>query len=173
MRVVVCGMATLGVLALLVVSPPAASAAAPNLSITAPSSVSFGSASASSGSITASLGSVTVTTSAVIISDASWTATVTSTAFTTGGGTANETIPAASVTYLAGLPTTRTGLSASACVPGQVTAVALGSAKTAYSCAGLALLSSTTLTWNPTISVSFPSSVVAGTYSGTIIHSVA
>ncbi len=173
MRKGVCGVAVVAAFGMLLLSPTPASAAAPNLSITVPTSVSFGSTSAANGSITASLGSVTVTTSAVIISDASWTATVTSTAFTTGGGTANETIPAANVTYLAGLPTLRTGLSVSACVPGQLTAVSLGSAKTAYTCSGLALLSSTNLTWNPTISVTLPASVVAGTYTGSIVHSVA
>ena len=66
------------------------------LSITAPPSASLGSA-APGGTISANLGTVQVTDGRGF--GASWTATVSATAFTTGGGTPAETIPAADATY--------------------------------------------------------------------------
>ena len=159
--------------ALEIVQAPPAAATAPGLAITVPASAALGTVAATGGSLTAVLGDVSVTTSAAVISDATWTATVSASAFTTGGGTSAETIPAANVSYLAGAPTVKTGLAANACTPGQVVAASLGTAKTAYSCSGLALLTSTRLTWRPTLTVTLPSNVVAGAYSGTITHSVA
>jgi hypothetical protein len=155
------------------VQAPPATAAAPGLAISVPASSTLGTVAASGSTLSAVLGDVTVTTSSAIISDATWTATVSASAFTTGGRTAAETIPAANVSYLAGAATVKTGLAANACVPGQVAAVPIGTAQTAYSCSGLALLSSTRLTWRPTVTITLPASVVAGTYSGTITHSVA
>ena len=172
-RAAVCGSAVVVLLALTLATAPPAEATAPGLMISAPVSASLGTTTVRSGSLSAPLGSVTVTTTAGVLSDASWTASVTATAFVTGGGTASETIPAGNVSYLAGAPTARTGFSASACVPGQATPVSLSTAQTAYTCNGVALVSATSLTWNPTITITIPPSAVTGTYSGTITHSVA
>jgi hypothetical protein len=155
------------------VQAPPAAAAAPGLAISVPASVALGTVAASGSTLSAVLGDVTVTTSSALIGDATWTATVSASAFKTGGGTTAETVPAVNVSYLAGAATVKTGLAANACVPGQLAAVAIGTAQTAYNCTGLALLSSTRLTWRPTITVTLPSNVVAGSYSGTITHSVA
>ncbi len=152
-----------------------AQAAAPGLSITVPTgTVSFGSYAAGARTITASLGSVTVSTAGGLAHDAGWTATVSTTAFTTGGGTTPERVAAGSVSYLSGVATNQSGLGVSACVPGQaVTPVDLSAARTAFSCTGLSLLTSTSLRWNPQVSITIGAGNVVGTYTGTITHSVA
>jgi hypothetical protein len=136
-----------------------------SLSITTPDSTSFGTASVGATSVSGSLGTVTVsdTRSGTL---RGWTATVTSSDFLTGTGTGNQDIPAANVSYSPGAGTTS----------GTVTIVpglggALGSAKTAFT-ASLES-GSTTVSWNPSVTVSLPSNVAAGTYTGTITHSVA
>ena len=77
-----------------------------------------------------------------------------------------DTIPAANVAY----------------DPGTVTGVGEGTfaASTAADIAApqpvagaTGEVGATTVGWNPTITVTLPSNVVAGTYSGTITHSVA
>ena len=74
-----------------------------SLSITAPASADLG-ASAPGGSVGDNLGDVQVTDNRGF--GAGWTATVSSTDFTTGGGTATETIPASDGTYaISGLTT--------------------------------------------------------------------
>jgi hypothetical protein len=58
--------------------------------------------------------------------------------------------------------------------PGQLnaaSAVNLSEERVAFSSSGLAL--SITTTWDPTIVIAIPAAAVAGTYSGTITHSVA
>jgi len=145
------------------------------LSISAPTSASLGTGSV--GSATAAgtafgtfLGSVTVTdTRGQLL--ASWTATVSSTAFKTGTLTAAETIAASSVTYWSGAATANSGLVAP--VPGQLlaaNAVALGAAQTAFT--HLTGSGNNSATWNPTLTVTPPASSVVGTYSGTVTHSV-
>jgi hypothetical protein len=99
---------------------------------------------------------------------ASWTATVAATDFTTGGAGDHETIDKANVTYASGLATATTGLGLD--VPTLVP-VSLATPQTAFAHSGVVGTQSTT--WNPTIAVSVPSDVVAGTYTGTITHSVA
>jgi hypothetical protein len=90
----------------------------------------------------------------------------------TGGGTAQETIPPAQVTYWSGPATATAGTGTF--TPGQATsaaAVSLTTPRTAFS-----LISGTSITsasWNPTLSVSVPAAAVAGTYTATITHSVA
>jgi hypothetical protein len=103
---------------------------------------------------------------------ASWTATVSATDFTTGGGTAAETIVKASVSYWSGPATVTTGLGQF--TPGQGTAaqaVTLGSSHTAMTHT-LGTLNST-CSWSPTLIVTVPAAAVAGTYTGTVTHSVA
>lgn len=102
----------------------------------------------------------------------SFSASVSATVFTTGGGSANETIGKASIFYWSGTGTT-TGLLAGG-TPGQATAAQaqdLSTTRTAFS--GTGLLLTISASWNPTIVVHMPASAVAGTYSGTITHSVA
>ncbi|MCW2672335.1 MAG: hypothetical protein JWP14_924 [Frankiales bacterium] len=140
------------------------------LSISVPTSANLSSATTGSPSLSGLLGDVTVTTG---VGTGGWVATVSASSFTTGGGTSAETIPASSIGYLSGPMTGSSGLGASVCLPGQLSATSLGSARTAFSCTGLSLLTATSVTWRPTIVVSLSPSTVAGSYSGTITHSVA
>jgi hypothetical protein len=136
------------------------------LSIFTPDAVNFGTAPAGASSISGLLGTVTVTdtrTGAL----RGWTATVTSTDFVTGTGTGNQDIPAADVQYNPGLTTSTTGTGTFLVGAGGT----LGSVRTA--CTASLETTSTTVSWNPTITVTLPSNVAAGTYTGTITHSVA
>lgn len=156
-------------------APATSSAAAPGLAITVPTSASFGARPLAGGSFSASLGTVKVTTTASPLSDASWVAKVTTTGFTTGSGGTGQVIAPGSVKYLSGGATAISGLGVGVCAPGQIAPVALSTQVTAFSCSGLALLTFSTqsLSWNPTITVEVGSGTVAGTYTGTITHSVA
>lgn len=139
------------------------------LDITVPAGATLSSAVAG-GSATGSLGSVTVTDSRSALG-ATWTAKVSSSEFTSSVAGA-PAIPASNVSYWSGLATASTV--GAAAVPGQATAAnqaSLGSSVTAFSVAGV--LGNNSVTWNPTVVVAAPSSAIAGTYSGTITHSVA
>ncbi|HEX8770821.1 MAG TPA: hypothetical protein VF711_08645, partial [Acidimicrobiales bacterium] len=95
-----------------------------------------------------------------------------STSFTTGAGAAAQTIPNSSVSYWSGPATATVGLQNT--TPGQPTAAtaqSLSASRTAFSSSGLVLSISTV--WDPTIVITIPSAAVAGTYTGTITHSVA
>ena len=140
------------------------------LSVTAPATATLSSA-APGGTASGSLGAVSVADSRAALIG-TWTATVSSTAFTTGGGTAAETVPAANVSYWSGLATATTGVGTF--VPGQATsllAVAIDSSKTAFS--RTVGTGNSTAAWNPTLVVTIPAAAVAGTYTGTVTHSVA
>ncbi|MBB4915197.1 hypothetical protein [Streptosporangium saharense] len=136
------------------------------LSITAPANANLGSAGTGAANVSGQLGSVTVTDARGALV-AAWTASVISTSFTTGGGGAAETIAASDVSYAPGLATSTTGLGVF--TPGL--GGTLGVSRTAYSLA--AGTGNNSATWNPTITVSLPAAAVAGTYTGTITHSVA
>ena len=141
------------------------------LSISVPASASLGSVSAGTTSISGQLGSVTVNASNAVLFP-SFTATVSTSVFTTGGGGTNETIAKAAVSYWSG-PATLTVGSLNG-TPGQVNAAAaqsLSTARTAFSATGLVL--TIQVVWNPTLIITLPSNAVAGTYTGTITHSVA
>lgn len=104
----------------------------------------------------------------------SWIATVAATDCTTGAGTANQTISRSLLTYWSGTATDMTGL-LTVSTPGPLTAadaVSLRTSHTAYSATAL-ILGSGTLSWRPTLSVSIPTSAVAGMYSCVLTHSVA
>lgn len=151
-----------------------AQAAAPGLAITAPTTASLGAMPVGGGTLTASLGTVRVSTSSLLAHDASWTATVSTSGFTTGGATAAERVDPGQVRYLSGLATAQTGLAVGACLPGQaLTPVALSAPRTAFGCSGLSLLSSTSLSWNPQLTIETGAGNVAGAYTGTVTHSVA
>ncbi len=140
------------------------------LSITAPATASLGS-SAPGANLSGQLGNVTVTDARANLV-ASWTATVSTTDFTTGGGTASETIGKANVSYWSGGTTAHTGTAVF--TPGQATAataVALSSPQTAFT--ATAGVGNNSATWDPTLIIAVPAAAVAGTYTGTVTHSVA
>jgi hypothetical protein len=142
------------------------------LSVTAPTSMSFTAVSttAAGTTISAQLGSVTAADSGILgILLGSFTASVSTTTFTTGGGSSWETIPKTSIAYWSGTATSSQG----SCTPGQANAgaaVVLSATRTAFSCSGLLNVSAT---WNPTILVTLPTPLIAGTWTATITHSVA
>jgi hypothetical protein len=135
------------------------------LTITAPDTANLGSG-APGTTISGSLGAVTVTDDRAAL-DASWTATASSTDFTTGGGTPAEIIPVADVSYIVG----------------DVTVSATGTTPTVTDLTPMTVLAQpvvvgggvgdNTATWTPTIDVAVPGTAVTGTYTGTITHSVA
>lgn len=101
-----------------------------------------------------------------------WTASVSSTDFTTGGATANETIAKGRITYWSGTATASSGVAVF--LPGQVLAAnaqALSVSRTAFSAS--AIVGNNSASWNPTVTVNVPAAAVAGDYAGTITHSVA
>ena len=134
------------------------------LTMTAPASASLGSA-APGGSIRSDLGSVQVTDNRGF--GASWTATVSATAFTTGRGTPAETIPAADAAY---------DISALSQTIGSATFTSMPA--TDLSTAPQAVVSATNVggdtfaAWDPAIVVSVPPTAVSGPYTATITHSV-
>jgi hypothetical protein len=141
------------------------------LSITTPATAALGSAAVGAATITAQLGAVTVTDARGLLLGA-WTTAVTATSFTTGTATTPETLPNSAVAYWSGPATATTGLGVG--IPGQIAAGnahALSTSTTAFSkTAGVGNNSSA---WNPTLIVTVPAEAVAGTYTGTVTHSVA
>ncbi|AVV44731.1 hypothetical protein PYK79_37760 [Streptomyces sp. ID05-04B] len=134
------------------------------LTISAPGSANLSSA-APGGTASGSLGNVTVNDQRSQLST-TWTATVElTTVFTTGSGSASETISGAQVTYTPGNPITETNPPHT---PG--TAGTLAAQRTAYS-RGTGD-GANSVTWNPSVSVDVPASNVSGTYTGVITHSV-
>ncbi|MFI6796630.1 ice-binding family protein [Streptosporangium canum] len=133
------------------------------LSITMPAPTNLGSARVAT--VSAHLGDVTVIDNRGAPATA-WTAIVTSTDFTTGDATTPETIPKEYITYSPGSATTTTGdATFTPGTPGD-----LGSARIAFSASDVT--GDNSATWNPTITVTLPAGVIAGTYTGTITHSV-
>lgn len=104
--------------------------------------------------------------------NATWTASVYGTPLTTGGGTSAETVPQSALSYWSGPATATTG--AGTFVPGQPAAAdaeVLDEVYTAFSKINGA--GNNSASWNPTIVIDVPAQAVAGTYTGTISHSVA
>jgi hypothetical protein len=131
------------------------------LAITVPAST-VALATVATGTLTAAgaLGAVTVADTRGALLN-SWATTITNTAFVTGTSTVSETVPATDVAYSSGAATAHSGTGAF--VPGsKVTPPA----HTAFA-------GNTSTTWNPTVTFVLLSSQVAGTYSGTITHSLA
>lgn len=135
------------------------------LAITVPVSADLGTTTVS-GAISAPLGEVRVDDTRGVLLGA-YTASVSSTAFTTGTGTADETIAVENAAYTAGV-VTATG-----------TVVCAGSLQFALATTAKVAMEATGATgenscaWNPTIDVTLPAETLAGTYTGTITHSVA
>lgn len=140
-----------------------------SLAVSDPANTSLGTVATGTATVSSALGAVTVTDARGAL-NGTWTATVASTDFTTGTATAAETISKAQVDYWSGAAAT-TGTAVF--LPGQLLVAnkqALGSSRTAYSAS--AVIGNTSATWSPTVVVNIPSAAVAGTYSGTITHSV-
>jgi hypothetical protein len=153
-----------GISGLLSIAPAGA------LSITVPATASLGSI-APGGTLSGALGAVTVSDGRGLPT-ASWTATVSTTTFTTGGATTAETIAKSVVSYWSGPATSTAG--AGTFTPGQLTAAnaqALSVTRTAFTLSGGT--GNTSATWNPTLVIHVPAQAVGGTYTGTVTHSVA
>jgi len=149
------------------------------LEISVPATANIGSGNTGTN-ITGRLGGVTVTDNRAELAP-TWTASVASSDFTTGTATTAETIPPADVSYWSG-PATATAdpgdtvgdVDAATFVPGQLTAgdaVPIATPQTAFSLT--AGVGDNSATWDPTLTVAVPAAAVAGTYTGTITHSVA
>ena len=142
-----------------------------NLAITVPASKDLGSLATGTATTSAQLGSISVSDGRGAL-NGSWTTAVTSTNFTTGGATAEETIAKAAADYWSGGATSTSGVGTF--TPGQANAGAkqtMGSSRTAFSAASV--VGNNTAAWNPTVIINIPSAAVAGAYTGTITHSVA
>jgi hypothetical protein len=134
-----------------------------SLAMTAPPTADLGSG-APGTTISGPLGIVVVTDNRALLA-AAWTATASSTAFTTGGGTPSETIPVGDATYSPGTPYTTGTITAT---PTNITLT--GGAQTVV--AGTAGVGNNTATWNPAIAVAVPAAAVGGLYTGTLTQSV-
>ncbi|WFE25226.1 hypothetical protein O7623_17635 [Solwaraspora sp. WMMD791] len=147
--------------------------AAGTLDLSVPATADLGSGDGGT-TITAQLGAVTVDDTRAA-ADASWDATVEGTDFETDdGGDPSEIIDVTSIDYWSGAATATTGNGTF--TPGQPlaeNAVALSDVTpvTAFSHDGGT--GSNSATWNPTLDVNVPLANVAGTYTGTVTHSVA
>ncbi|MFD1547587.1 hypothetical protein [Nonomuraea guangzhouensis] len=138
------------------------------LTITVPASSNLGNGT-HGNSLSAILGTITVEDGRN--GSMTWTATVTSTNFTTGGGSAGETITKGNVSYWSG-PTTFSSGGGSR-FPGQLTPadkVPLSSPVTAFR--GTKAPLATVTSWQPTLVVSVPIAAVLGRYTGVITHTV-
>jgi hypothetical protein len=142
------------------------------MSITVPgTTVNLGSVSVAASSLTSLLGTVSVSDNRGLLSGG-WTSSVTSSHFTTGAGTAAETIVAGNVSYWSGAATATSGLGT--LLGSQLTsilAVVVNAAQTAFT--GGSLLGNNSASWNPTLIVTIPAAAVVGTYTGTVTHTVA
>ncbi|MER5421653.1 hypothetical protein [Streptosporangium roseum] len=140
------------------------------LEITVPASASLGSSVVGS-TISASLGTVTVVDSRGGVPP--WTATVSATDFTTGGGSPAQTIAKTNIAYWSGPSTASSG--GGSRTAGQNTAaqmVSLSAPAIAFRGRKQAGAPSFT-SWEPTLVVTIPPLAAAGLYTGVITHSVA
>ncbi|MBV8690456.1 MAG: hypothetical protein JOZ37_03640 [Actinobacteria bacterium] len=142
------------------------------LSITVPSSTAnLGSVATGTATTGSTLGSTSVSDQRGALV-ASWTVSVTSTDFTTGAASANETVPKANVAYSSGLSTSSTGTGVF--TPGVIPSLSASNVLPGAAWAGV---SNNSAAWNPTVTVTLNNTngtaAVAGTYSGTIHQSVA
>ncbi|MFC8849445.1 MULTISPECIES: hypothetical protein [unclassified Micromonospora] len=139
--------------------------------ITVPAAVNLGVGFAG-GTLTGSLGVVEVTDKRGPVNPNTWVATVSASIFVTGAGGVNQTIDAGSVFYWSGPVVRSTG--GGVLVPGQLTAaqaVALDVTREAFR--KISGSGNNNVSWAPTVRVVIPANVVAGTYTGTVTHSVA
>jgi hypothetical protein len=133
------------------------------LSMTAPATADLGSG-APDTTITGALGTVAVTDDRALLG-ATWTATASATDWTTGGGTAAETIPATDVGYAPGAITTTPAT-------GLATGTAITLAGTPAPVVTLATNGDNTAAWDPAIAVAVPVTATGGVYTSTLTQSV-
>ncbi|MDO3703749.1 hypothetical protein Q3W71_18955 [Micromonospora sp. C28SCA-DRY-2] len=167
---------------LILVTPAPADAAPPaprtiqlsrtvGVDITVPAAVSLG-GGVTGGTLTRQLGPVEVRDSRGPVNPNVWVATVSATVFVTGAGGAQRTISNGRISYWSGPAVRSTG--GGTLVPGQSTAaqaVTLGVPREAFR--KTAGNGNNTVAWTPTVRIAIPTDVVAGSYRGTITHSVA
>jgi hypothetical protein len=135
------------------------------LNITAPASADIGSFATGLGSVSGQLGAVQVTDARGALV-ATWIATVASTDFTTGGASSDETVVNDDIRYSSGARTASTGIG----VFTPSVNVQLDQTRTA---GALTLgVGNNSSTWNPTLNFTLQGTQVAGTYTGTVTHSV-
>jgi hypothetical protein len=142
------------------------------LTVDAPATATVGTGAPGSV-VNGALGPVAVT-DARASADGSWVASVTATNFVTGASTPSEVTLATEIDYWSGPVTASTGNGTLA--PGQVNAAAKVPLDTTTPLTALTHAGGTgnnTATWNPTLSVRVPLDSQAGTYEGTVTHSVA
>lgn len=143
------------------------------LDIVVPAAADLGGTGAPGTALSGLLGLVTVTDGRAS-ADASWVTTATSTNFTTGAAGPTETILATELDYWSGAATATTGTGTF--TPAQPTAP---DAEALDATAPLTVFTHTggtgnnTASWNPTLVVNIPLDAEAGTYTGTVTHSVA
>ena len=173
-KALVLGSVALAVLGVAVAGPASAAnssatftlTGAGGLAVSAPvGPVNLGSAATGAASLSGQLGNITVTDTRGSLA-AVWTTTVSSTSFVTGSATTNETVSNALVSYSSGAGTALAG-QVGAMVPGVVASLAAPGVASTW-----AGVSNNTVTWNPTLTFALLPSQVAGTYTGTITHSV-
>ena len=133
------------------------------LTLTVPTSAVLGSG-APGGQASGALGNVSVNDNRALLT-AAWTVTASSTEFTTGTATPDETIPVSDEVYDPGAIATT----------GRITAT--GSSVTLTTAAqtvvaGTARVGNNTATWDPTIEINIPAAAVNGTYTATLTQSV-
>ncbi|MDG4786490.1 hypothetical protein O7626_11210 [Micromonospora sp. WMMD1102] len=142
------------------------------LDIEAPESAFLGSGLPGT-TLTGSIGTVRVTDQRGS-ADASWTASVTSTHFETGGGSPTERILAEQIDYWSGPGAEQLGTGTF--IPGQPTAADAEPLSTVTPLVAFQHVGGTgvnSVAWSPTLIVHIPASAVVGTYTGTVTHSVA
>jgi hypothetical protein len=140
------------------------------LTITVPDAVLIGDPTPPGGEISGAMGVITVNDERASPTP-DWTASVIATDFTTGGADdPGEIVPVASITYTSGTVTPGAGQ----------TGTCAGSAEAALDdTTPLPVVTHTggtgnnTCSWNPTLTITLTNSNVAGTYTGTVTHSVA
>ncbi len=134
------------------------------LTMTAPATAALGDGQPGA-TITSSLGTVEVTDGRGFGAD--WAATVSSSNFTTAGGSPAETIPAGDAFYdITGLATA-TGPATFGYTPQTDLSPNPQDIVNATNVDG-----NTAVTWNPLIQITIPGGAIGGTYTGTIVHSV-
>ncbi|WP_432906292.1 fibronectin type III domain-containing protein [Micromonospora matsumotoense] len=135
------------------------------LSITVPQSADLGTVGSDAAAISGRLGPVIVTDDRGPASG-NWIATVSVTDYTTGSGSAGETIPNDNVGYSSGPAIATSGDGTFVPQTGAV----LGEPRTAARWFGAA--GANAVGWNPTLMVTFPPGLVVGTYTAVVTHSV-
>jgi len=138
-----------------------------SLTITVPGAASLG-AGPPGSDITGQMGNITVS-DARAAADASWTAEVKATDFTSAGGGSGLLVPATAVSYSAGSPSGTAGNGTF--TPGPVGPLDTAAVRTAFSHVGGT--GNNSVTWNPTLTITVDQGNAAGVYSGTVTHSLA